>query len=107
MPFEVSCTNEQKVKVQVTSILTAAGNPAQVDGAFQWEAQTGTGTVEVIDDTSAYLISGDVPGDTIYSVQADADLGEGIVPIVDLITLHVTGAQAASFGFTASTPELK
>ena len=43
----------------------------------------------------------------MFLVEADADLGSGISLIQDLVTLTVAGAQAASFGLTASAPKPK
>jgi len=40
-------------------------------------------------------------------VKADADLGEGVTEISDIIRLTVAGAQAANLGLTAEAPTPK
>lgn len=107
MPLEISITNEQKIKVTLAPV-TATSKPAKLDGAPTWEVVTGNSTVVVADDgLSADLVSADDPGDTQFLVKADADLGAGITEISDIIKLTVLGAQAASLGLTAGTPEAK
>lgn len=101
MALELACNNEEKIPVTINP-LSAAGKPARVDGAPTWTVTSGTGTVAVAaDGLSAEIISGDDPGDTTYLVDADADLGEGVVPVADTITLHVAGALAANLGLSA------
>ncbi len=105
--LEINVTNEQQVNVTLHPV-TATGKPAQVDGAPTWEVITGNSTVTPAGDgLSADLISGDDPGDTDFLVKADADLGEGVVEISDIIRLHVAGAQAANLGLVAGDPTPK
>lgn len=108
--LEISLTNEQKVKVTLTPV-TATGKPAPVDGVPTWEVISGAGpgqNLEVAEDgMSAYLISNDTPGDIEFLVKADADIGEGMEEISDIIKLHVAGAKATSLGLVAGDPEPK
>ena len=104
--LELSCTNEQKIKVTVNPV-PQAGLPVPLDGPIQVSVQSGDGTVNPIDDTNFEVISGSNPGDTSYLVSGDADLGAGIETISDIILLHVAGAKASSLGLTAGTPEIK
>lgn len=105
--LEIQITNEQQVKVTLNPV-TATGKPAQVDGAPTWEVVTGNSTVTAAGDgMSADLISSDDPGDTDFLVKADADLGEGVVEISDIVRLSVAGAQAANLGLTAGDPTPK
>lgn len=108
MPLNVACSNEQKIPVIATP-QTAGGRPAQIDGALRVTVQSGDGTVE--QDAAKPLefkaVSGDAPGDTVYLVEADADLGSGVQNISDLVTLTVTSATAANFGLSAGVPEPK
>lgn len=105
--LEVTITNEQQVKVTLNPV-TATGKPARVDGAPTWEVVTGNSTVQPADDgLSADLISSDDPGDTDFLVKADADLGEGVTEISDVIRLTVAGAQAANLGLSAGEPTPK
>jgi hypothetical protein len=105
--IEISITNEQKIKVALAPV-TDGGKPAVLDGQPTWSVVSGDSTVEQsADGLSATLISSDTPGDTVYLVEADADLGEGIETISDTIKLHVVGARAFQLGLSASAPELK
>jgi hypothetical protein len=107
MPAEVTITNEQKVKATL-NIKTGGGKPAQVDGKPTWTKVSGEGDLLVADDgLSADLISSDTPGDTIYLVEADADLGEGVEKISDTVKVTTVGARAANLGLTLGSPENK
>lgn len=101
MPAQASCTTEEKVPVSV-SYVTAAGNPAQVQGATAF-VPSGDATFERTGDHEGYLVSGG-PGDTIFVVEADADLGDGVVLVSDIITLSVSGAMASAMGITLGAP---
>lgn len=104
--LDLTITNEEKVRVQCVPV-TAAGNPAPLDGDVAFEVVIGSCTVERVDATTVFIVSGDLPGDCQLTVSADADLGEGVEPISDVITVHVEGAQAASLGLVADEPVLK
>ena len=102
MPVEATCTNEEKVNFHLNPT-TSTGQPAQLeDGSEQWVVQSGDGTVEPAGDgLSCFVVSGANPGDTVVLVSGDADLGQGVQTISDLITLHVTGAMAQNLGVTS------
>lgn len=103
----VNLTNEQKVQITLAPV-TGAGHPAQLDGKPAWNVLSGNGTVEPSEDgKSATLVSSDDVGDTEIEISADADLGEGIVPITGNITMHVVSATAQSLGMSAGVPENK
>jgi hypothetical protein len=103
----IAITNEEKVKVTLVPV-TATGKPARLDGAPVWTLVSGEATVEPAEDgLSAYLISADTPGTSEVLVEADADLGEGVITLSEAITLEVSGAQAASLGIVAGKPEPK
>jgi hypothetical protein len=105
--LEITITNEQQVNV-VLHPVTATGRPATVDGAPTWTAQSGDSTVTpAADGLSADLISSDTPGDTEILVEADADLGQGVIPISDIIRLTVAHANAANLGLVAGDPTPK
>jgi len=107
MPATTSCTNEQKILVHVTP-QSLAGKPVPIDGNIAVETTVGDGTFTLeADGKSFYAVSGDNPGDTVYVVSADADLGAGVVTISDTVTLTVAGALAANFGITTDSPVLK
>lgn len=107
MPLELKITNEQKIKVTLTP-KTDTGKPAKLDGVPTWEVVSGISTVVVAaDGLSADLVSADDPGDTQFLVKADADIGEGVEEISDIISLSVVGATAKNLGLTAGQPEPK
>ena len=47
---------------------------------------------------------GSAAGATQISVTADADLGEGVTPIVGTLSIDVVGGQAVSINIVAGTP---
>lgn len=104
--LELNCTNEQKIPITVAPV-SAGGNPAQLDGAVVVSILAGEGSVQMVDNLHFFVVSGPNPGDTSYMVEADADLGAGVVTIQDTITLHVAGALAANLGLVAGPPEVK
>ncbi len=107
MPLELKITNEQQIAVTLTP-KTDTGKPAKLDGAPTWSTVSGNSAVNVsADGLSATLVSSDDPGDTEVLVKADADLGEGIEEISDVIKLSVVGATAKNLGLTAGAPEAK
>lgn len=103
MPLALSCTSEEKIHVKL-SPKTAQDKDATVDGVPVWSVVSGSGTVVPdADGLGAFLVSTDtVDGvDTVFLVDADADLGPGVTDIQDTITLTTTNAQAKSLGLTA------
>jgi hypothetical protein len=106
MPSEVTLSTEQKVLVHVQP-MTEAGNVAPVDGVATFTVTSGTCTVAPEGQLSAYIVSGSDPGASIISASVDADLGAGVVPVVDTITATVTSATAESLTITIDAPVLK
>ena len=103
----ITITNEQKVLVTLAPT-TAAGNPATLDGAPSWTVVSGDATLEVSDaGLSAYLVSGEADINSQIEVIADADLGEGVVSLTDVIDLAVVAAQASALGLVVDTAILK
>lgn len=102
----VTTTSEEKILVTLNPV-TAAGNPAQVDGTPSWVVVSGDATIEPsTDGLSCYLISGTV-GNSVITVTADADLGEGVREITDTIDYAVVSAEASSLGLSVGTAEPK
>lgn len=99
--LELKITNEQKIEVTLNPV-TLTGKPAELDGDAQFTVISGDSTVEPLPGgRSAFLVSSDSPGDTEVLVEADADLGDGVETISDIIKLTVEGAKAASLGLVA------
>lgn len=103
----ITITNEQKVQVTLMPT-TEAGNPATLDGVPTWAVTEGDATLEVAEDgLSAHLISGEADVNSVITVTADADLGEGVVEITDTIDLAVVSASASRLGIATDEPVLK
>ncbi len=107
MPLDLTITNEQQIEVTLKPV-TATGKPAKLDGSPAWTVISGNSAVSVSEDgLSATLVSSDDPGDTEIVVKADADVGEGVEEISDMIRLSVSGAHASNLGLSAGTPTPK
>lgn len=103
----LTITNEQKILVTLNPT-TEAGNAGSIDGIPTWELVSGDATIEPsADGLSCYLISGEADVNSVITVTADADLGEGVTPLTDTVDLAVVAASASSLGIVAGTAELK
>jgi hypothetical protein len=101
-------TDEQKVSLSIKP-LTAAGNPARVDGIPAW-AVSDTNVLSLVvapDGLSAVAVANGPIGLSQVSVVADADLGAGVKELVATLDVQVVPAEAVSLGVTAGAPELK
>jgi hypothetical protein len=98
MPLEFDLTNEEKVTGVTFSPTTSAGQPASIEGSPTVSVLSGDGSTQDTGSDLPDFVSGTAPGDTVFLVEADADLGAGVVTISDTVTLHVTGAQATNLG---------
>lgn len=104
MPVTVTLTNEQQVDVKL-NITTEAGKPAKIDGSPAWTVISGSSQLTVSDNgMSAIVRSSDDPGDTEIMVKADANLGEGVEEISDILKVSVIGASAKNLGLSVGTP---
>jgi len=109
MADAISMSTEEK-RLVTAQPLTAAGNPAAIDGAVQFSVTSGTCTIQALeppDPVRAYVVSGAEPGDSTVQMACDADLGEGVVPVLDTMPVNVTSASAASLQVSVGPPELK
>lgn len=107
MAFAVTSDASQKVSGITANPTDASGKPAAVDGALRITIVSGDATVvqDPATPLSFDVVSGTV-GDTVYHVEADADLGAGVVLIGDDVTYTVTAVpvpQATALGFSAGT----
>jgi hypothetical protein len=105
MPLEVSMSTEQQVRLAITP-LTPGGAPAPIDGEAHWSVE-GACTLMPIDATSCWCVAGTVPGDSVVTVSADADMGAGFVALADTAVIHVANPMAANLGMTADEPILQ
>ncbi len=102
MPLEVTLTNEEQYRV-VSRPGTSSGRPAQVDGPIRGTLTSGEGDVMPgNNDLELVLRTGDNPGPATFLIEADADLGSGVVLIQDTVLLNVIGSMATSLGLSGS-----
>lgn len=101
-------TDLEKVFLSV-AYTSAAGNPAAVEGLPVWASSNeGVVTLEVTEDGySAYAVTVGPVGTAQVSVSADADLGEGIRPLVATLDVTVIGSEAVFAGLITGAPEPK
>jgi hypothetical protein len=104
----LTLTDEQKCHLSIQPV-TAAGNPARVDGAPSWEAsdQSILALAVADDGMSADIVTVGPLGSCQVKVTADADLGSGVRSITGVLDVEVIAAEAASMSVVAGTPELK
>lgn len=114
MPLPVACTNEEKVTIICTPLTGPmpgfpGGKAAELDGALTVTRQSGDATVEQDPNLPLQfkLVSGDGLGDSVFKVDGDADLGAGVEPISDIVTLTVSGAKARNLGLQVGPVEKK
>jgi hypothetical protein len=103
MPLDISLSTEQQVRLAITP-MTPAGQPAPIDGEATWDV-AGDCTLVPIDATSTWVV-GHTVGDSVVTVSADADMGAGVVTIMDTATIHVASPMAANLGLSADQPVL-
>ena len=109
MPLTKEITNEQKIHFTLNP-KTLTGKPAAIEDLKVTAIDPGenASTVEVDADSKGFtLFSNDLPGDTTFLVDADAQIGEGINDIQDTVTLTVKGANAANLGLVAGDAQPK
>jgi hypothetical protein len=101
----MTATQECELTLEITD---AKGNPASVDGVPVWSSADETRiSIEAATDGMSATIFAEGPATTQpvqVSVTADADLGEGIKPLVGLLDVTVVGAEATVIAITPGTP---
>lgn len=93
----------------IVNPLSAAGNPAPVDGVPVWaSSDPAIVTVEAAPDGLSAVVSAVGPlGTAQVSVQADADMGTGVKAIVGVGDVQVVASDATTVAITFGTPEPK
>lgn len=101
-------TDVQKVSLSISPV-SAAGNPASIDGVPTWSTSDDTVlTLEVAEDgLSAVAFTTGKLGTAQVSVVADADLGEGVKELTGVLDVEVKASEAVSLELNAGTPENK
>ncbi len=82
------------------------GNPAKVDGAPQWAVTAPElASLEVSADGMSALVKPTGPvGPFKVQVTADADLGEGVKPVLGEMEVELLPGEAVSVGLAAGAP---
>ena len=99
-------TNEEQVRVTVVP-KTAAGNPARIDGAVEWQSTDESVATVTPDGDMSAIVRSVAPGVTQIIAVFDADLGEGVRPVEMSGALEVVEAEAVIGEIVFGTPELK
>lgn len=105
----VTITIDQEVDV-VLRITDRVGHPARVDGVPVWSLQPDTTADLVVaaDGMSATVRARDALDEgAVLSVTVDADIGEGIEPLIGFITVVVASGEASIIELNAGTPRPK
>jgi len=111
MPLDFVSNTDEMVPILVKPT-TAGGRPAKLDGTpvlsiTSGNATSRAATAEEIAATPGlvgFAISEDTEGSSEWKVEGDADLGEGVVPIVETGTYTYSAAPAVSVGASTGTP---
>jgi hypothetical protein len=107
MPFVLTATQEIDLSIDPSSIRDKRGNVAPVQGGWAWEvsdATVGVVTVNPDDSSRAVLKAFGPIGSGTVAARSDADLGEGVVPIVASESFDVVAGQAVVATITPGTP---
>ena len=92
---QLTSSQQQQLSVIFTDV---RGNPAQVDGAPYWACDnTDILSVTPAPDGMSCLIAAIGPlGNVRVSVQADADMGNGVVPIAGVYDVEIVSGAATT-----------
>lgn len=83
------------------------GNPATLDGAITATVTDGTGTAEVQADGTVFVrpAGAEAGASCTVKLSGDADLGTGVEPVEDSVTVAWTHLRAKNLGLTAAVEE--
>jgi len=89
------------------AFVDAKENPASVEGVPVWAVSDASilTVAAAADGVSAVITAIGPLGPSQVSVTADADLGEGVVPVVGVLDVIVAASQAVSAAISAGAPE--
>lgn len=98
-------TNAQKVGLSIQPV-DQYGNAARVDGVPAWSvSDPSIGTLTAAEDgLSAEFVTAGPVGLVQVSVQADADLGEGVRHLTGTLDIQVEPSEAVSLSVVAGEP---
>lgn len=89
-----------------TQFLDKKGNPAPVQGVPVWATSDATilSVTPEADGLSATIVANGPLGTAQVSVTADADLGDGVKPVVGTLDVNIVAGEAVSANISAGTP---
>ena len=98
-------TSTQNCSLSIQPV-DAHGNPALVDGTPIWSVSDPSvlSIAAAADGLSAEIAALGPVGTSQVSVQADADLGSGVVTIAGTLDVQVAAGQAVGLSISAGTP---
>lgn len=104
MAFDLAATQQVPVSVAFTD---KKGNPAPVDGVPTWSTDNSEvlALTPAADGLSCVVAAVGPLGSATVTLQADADLGEGVVSIVGSLSVNVTAGSATVVALTPGVPE--
>ena len=97
MPLAITFSDTEKMTGITLHPTKSNGSPTTIDGLPTATVTVGDCTTLVNADGTVDVISG-TPGNAEVLVEADADLGTGVVTISDVITVTIVGSLATSLG---------
>lgn len=105
LPMSQIITATQKFLASV-SFVDAKGNPAVVEGAPVFAASDPAilSIVATASPNAVEVLAVGPVGTAQVSVTADADLGEGIKPVIGLLDVQVVAGEAVSVAISAGAP---
>jgi hypothetical protein len=102
----VTLTDTQKVSASIQPV-DVHGHPALVDGIPVWTTSDPTllEVVPSLDGMNAEILASGEIGIGQVIVEADADLGEGVVTLTGILDVTVIGGAAVALEISVGTPE--
>lgn len=104
-------TVDQQARVRL-AVTDRGGNAARIDGSPVWSSSDTavmTVTIDATDPMLALCVPADGAADQVanVTVEVDADLGAGVVPLVGVITFAIAGGAATFLAVTVDSVEDK
>lgn len=101
-------TDIQKVEFSVSAV-SAAGNPASLDGAPVWTSSDDSVLTLVVseDGLTCEAVTTGKLGVAQVKVVADADLGEGVTSLTGVLDVEVVASQAVNLEIKPGVPSDK
>jgi hypothetical protein len=103
MPIILTANQGEKDVLIKIAPVTASGKPSQIEaGTLKVEITSddaGDSVIESVDDSSSKLVTGGL-GVVRGTIEGDADLGAGIVPISDTFEVTIVNPMADNLGAT-------